>query len=320
MPEHKAKGTALTKKLVCLSGGVGAAKFLQGLVATVPQEDIVIIVNTGDDLNLYGLHVSPDPDIVMYTLSGIVDQEKGWGVQDDTFRCLQMLSRYGLESWFRLGDRDLATHVYRTQLMRSGFSHAQVTQKLCDALGLRVRILPMTNENVATKIITNVGELHFEEYLVKRRAVDKVLDVVFEGVEAAFPASGVVESIRDARAVILCPSNPIVSIGPILAVKGIRDALRKTQARIVAISPIVGGTTVKGPADKLMMGLGMEVSAYSVALLYRDFLNTFILDETDAKEKRRIEELGIQVVTTNTVMRTLEDKKKLAMVTLEATE
>jgi LPPG:FO 2-phospho-L-lactate transferase len=320
VPEHKVKGTALAKRLVCLSGGVGAAKFLQGLIATVPQEDLVVIVNTGDDIDLYGLYISPDPDIVMYTLSGIVDQEKGWGVQDDTFRCLKMLSRYGLESWFRLGDRDLATHVYRTQLMRSGLSHAQVTQKLCDTLGLRVRILPMTNEKVASKIITNAGELHFEEYLVKRRAIDTVLDVVFEGIEAALPTPGVVESIKDARAVILCPSNPIVSIGPILAVNGIRDALRKTQAKIVAISPIVGGATVKGPADKLMMGLGMEVSAYSVAFLYRDFLDTFILDATDVKEKERIEELGIKVVTTNTVMRTLEDKKKLAMVTLEATE
>lgn len=320
LSRHKVRETSLKAKLVCLSGGVGAAKFLQGLIRAVPQEDLVVIVNTGDDINLYGLYVSPDPDIVMYTLSGVVDQEKGWGVQDDTFSCLEMFSRYGLETWFKLGDRDLATHVYRTRLMKEGLSLDQVTQRLCCALGLKVRILPMTNDKVASKIITSAGEMHFEEYLVKRGAVDRVLSVVFEGVETALPAPGVVESIRDARAVILCPSNPIVSIGPILAVSGVRESLRRTKAKIAAISPIVGGTTIKGPADKLMMGLGMEVSAYSVALLYRDFLDAFILDETDLKEKEKIERLGIKVVTANTIMRTLEDKTKLAIIALEAME
>ncbi len=310
----------MTGKLVCLSGGVGAAKFLQGLIRVVPQEDVTIIVNTGDDIRLYGLHVSPDLDIVMYTLAGLVDEEKGWGIRDDTFYCLDMFQKYGLETWFKLGDKDLATHIYRTQLMKGGLSLDQVTQKLCSALGLIVKILPMTNDKVTPRIVTNAGEMHFEEYLVKRGAVDRVLNVVFDGAESSHPAPGVIESIRDANAVILCPSNPIVSIGPILAVNGIRDSLIKTKARVVAISPIVGGVTIKGPADKLMNGLGLEVSAYSVALLYRDLLDMFIFDEIDIREKQKIEGLDIKAFTANTVMRTLEDKIELARLALEAVE
>jgi LPPG:FO 2-phospho-L-lactate transferase len=317
---HKTSVTPLKGKLVCLSGGTGAAKFLQGLIRVVPQEDVVVIANTGDDMDLYGLHVSPDPDIVMYTLSGIADEEKGWGIHDDTYRCLEMLKKYGLEAWFKLGDRDLATHIHRTRLMKDGFSLEQVTQRLCNALGLKVRILPMSNDTVASKIITGAGEMHFEEYLVKREAKDRVLDVVFEGIETARPAPGVVESIEDARAVVLCPSNPIVSIGPILAINGVKESLTRTKAKIAAISPIVNSAAIKGPADKLMKALGMEVSAYSVASLYRDFLDVFILDQTDKKEKEKIERLGIKAVTADTIMRTLEDKTRLAQITLKAAE
>ncbi len=296
---------------------MGAAKFLQGLVKVVAQENITVVVNTGDDVELYGLHVSPDPDIVMYTLAGIVDEEKGWGIRGDTFNCLEMFQRYGLETWFRLGDRDLATHIYRTQLMKNGMSLDEVTTKLCKELGIEVQILPMTNAKVTPQIITDVGKMHFEEYLVKRGAKDKVLNVTFEGADSAQPASGVIESMRDAHGVIVCPSNPIVSIGPILAIQEVRETLKKTAAKIVAISPIVGCTTIKGPADKLMRGLGLEVSAYSVASIYRDFLDVYILDEVDRAEKEKIENLGVKAIVTNTIMRSLEDKIALAQSVLE---
>ncbi len=297
---------------------MGAAKFLQGLVKIVPHENLTIIVNTGDDIELYGLHVSPDPDIIMYTLAGIVDEEKGWGIQGDTFNCLAMFQKYGLETWFKLGDKDLATHIYRTKLLKEEFTLDEVTQRLCSALGLRVKILPTTNEKIAPQIITDAGKMHFEEYLVRRGATDRVLDVIFEGAESTLPAPQVIESIRDADGIIVCPSNPIVSIGPILAVGKVREALREAKAKVVAVSPIVGGATIKGPADKLMRGLGLEVSASSVALLYRDFLDVFILDEVDRAEKEKVERLGVKAVVANTVMRSLEDKVALARLTLEA--
>jgi len=307
----------LTQQITCLAGGVGAAKFLLGLVEVMPQENITVIVNTGDDIELHGLHISPDPDIVMYTLAGVVDEEKGWGIRGDTFNCLEMLKKYGLETWFKLGDKDLATHIYRTQLLTNGFSLSEVTQKLCKALGLKVKILPVTNEKISPQIVTDEGMLHFEEYLVKRGAKDRVLNVVIEGSETALPASGVLSSIRDADGVIICPSNPIVSIGPILAVRGVREALKETSAKKVAISPIVGGATIKGPADKLMRGLGLKVSAHSVAVLYRDFLDVFILDKIDRAEKEKIEKLGVNAVVANTIMRSLEDKVELARLALE---
>jgi len=309
---------SLIKRVTCLAGGIGAAKFLQGLVRILPQENITIIVNTGDDIELHGLHISPDPDIIMYTLAGIVNEEKGWGIQSDTFNCLNMFQKYGLETWFKLGDKDLATHIYRTQLLKNGFSLGEVTRKLCKSLGLKVNILPMTNGKIAPQILTNVGKMHFEEYLVRRGAKDKVLDVIFEGAESAHPTPGVIESIQDASGIIVCPSNPIVSIGPILAVKKIREALKETTAKVVAISPIVGGGTINGPADKLMRGLGLKASAYSVASLYRDFLNVFILDEVDEVEKEKIERLGIKAIAANTIMRSLEDKVELARLALDA--
>ncbi len=291
---------------------MGAAKFLQGLIEVIPQEDITIVVNTGDDIELLGLHISPDPDIIMYTLSGIVDEKKGWGVKDDTFNFLSMIGHYGLETWFKLGDKDVATHTYRTSLMEKGLPLSEVTTRLCRALGLKVNLLPMTNEKVAPQIITETGKMHFEEYLIRRGARDKVLDVVFEGVETAEPAPGVIEAILQADGVIVCPSNPIVSIGPILALRPIREALKKTDAHICAISPIVRGAPIKGPADKLMRGLGLDVSASSVARLYRDFLDSFILDKGDVAQKEKIEELGIEAIASNTIMRSLADKIALA--------
>jgi len=302
---------------VALAGGVGAARFLTGLIKLVDEEELTVVVNTGDDIELYGLHISPDIDIITYTLAGIVDEEKGWGIKEDTFHCLRMLGKYGYETWFNLGDRDLATHIHRTYLLRNGLKLSEVTAEICRALGLKVRILPMTNDKFETRIITREGSMHFQEYLVKRGARDKVLGVEFVGVEDAKPAPGVIHSILNAEGVIVCPSNPIVSIGTILSVKGIREALRQTTARKVAITPIISGAPIKGPADKLMKGLGLEVSAYSVASLYRDFLDVFILDAADLMEKARIEKLGLRVRVTNTIMKSLEDKIRLASVVLE---
>jgi len=303
--------------ITALAGGVGAAKFLQGLVRIVPENGVTVIVNTGDDIELYGLHISPDLDIVMYTLVGIVDEEKGWGILGDTFLCLETLRKYGHDTWFNLGDRDLATHIYRTHLLKSGLSLSEVTGRLCQALGLGVKILPMTNDRFATKIVTDKGTMHFQEYLVKRGARDRVVNVVFERAEEAQPAPGVVDSILESDVIVVCPSNPIVSIGTILSVKNVRTALKETKAKVVAISPIIGGRPIKGPADKLMQGLGLEVSAYSVAKLYQDFLDAFIIDRVDETEKEHIESLGVQVIVTNTIMKTLENKVQLAKVVLE---
>lgn len=310
----------MISQVTCLAGGVGAARFLQGLRSIIPEENITVIVNTGDDIELYGLHISPDPDIILYTLADIVDEEKGWGFKEDTFHCLEMLQRLGCETWFKLGDRDLATHIYRTHLLKQGFSLNDVTKKLCQLLGVKVRILPVTDSRVETKIVTDNGVMHFQEYLVKRKAQDKVVKVIYEGAEEAQPSKEVIESIIYTDAVIVCPSNPIVSIGTILSIKGVKQALTKTKAKIAAISPIVGGTPIKGPADKLMQGLGLEVSACSVAYLYRDFLDVFIIDNKDKTEKQRIEALGINVVVTNTIMKTLEDKIHLAQTTLKSIE
>ena len=303
--------------IAALAGGVGAARFLTGLVELVDEKEMSVIVNTGDDIELFGLHVSPDVDIVTYTLAGVVDEAKGWGVKGDTFYCLEALGQLGQERWFALGDRDLATHIFRTALLKKGWTLSEVTAEVARALGLGVSILPMTDDKFETRIVTKDGSIHFQEYLVKRGAKDEVLGVEFFGADAAKPAAGVIEAIMGADLVVVCPSNPVVSIGAILAVDGVRDVLKRTGARKVAVSPIVGGAPVKGPADKLMKGVGLEVSAYSVARLYADFVDTFVVDIVDAADKARIEELGVEVKVVNTLMRRLEDKVQLARAVLD---
>jgi LPPG:FO 2-phospho-L-lactate transferase len=303
--------------ITALAGGVGAARFLMGLVKLVDEKDLSVVVNTGDDIELFGLHISPDLDIVTYTLAGIVDEEKGWGVKGDTFQCLEALRKMGSEAWFTLGDRDLATHMFRTSLLNKGWTLSEVTAKIAHALGLGVRVLPMTNDKFETRIVTAEGSVHFEEYFVKNGSRDEVLGVEFLGADTAKPAAGVLEAIMDAELVIVCPSNPVVSISTILAVPGVREALRHTKARKVAITPIIAGAPVKGPADKLLRGLGLEVSAFAVAKLYADFLDTFVLDVADAAEKSRIEKLGIEVKVANTLMKSLKDKVELARTVLE---
>jgi LPPG:FO 2-phospho-L-lactate transferase len=304
------------KKITCLAGGVGAAKFLQGLARIFPERNITVVVNTGDDIELYGLQISPDIDIVMYTLAGIVDEDKGWGIKNDTFGCLAMLQRYECETWFSIGDKDLATHVYRTEQLKKGASLCEVTAKLARLHALEETILPMTNDKFETQIVTDKGEIHFQEYMVKHNMQDNVIGVRFEGADQAKPCEEVLNAIDEASGIIICPSNPIVSIGPILSLEGMRRALRETKAKIVAISPIIAGTVVKGPAGKLMRGLGIEVSAFSVASLYKDFLDIFILDSVDKEQQERVETLGIKAVVTNTLMKTIEDKKRLAEVAL----
>ena len=297
---------------------MGAARFLTGLTKLVLQQDLTVIANTGDDIELFGLHISPDLDIVTYTLAGIVDEDKGWGIKGDTFHCLGMLGKYGQDTWFNLGDQDLATHIYRTNRLIQGATLTQVTSEICSSLGLKIKLLPMTDDKFQTYIKTANGTIHFEEYFVKRQFRDEVLGVEFLGAEKSKPALGVLDALLEAEAVVVCPSNPIVSIGTILAVEGVRNALQQTKARVVGVSPIVGGFPIKGPADKLMRALGFEVSAFGVAKLYSDFLDAFVIDSVDSREKRKIERLGIDVTVAPTVMKSLEDKVALAKTTLNA--
>ncbi len=310
----------MSGNVVVLAGGVGAARFLDGLAGVIPAERITVIGNTGDDLEVHGLCVSPDLDTLTYTLAGVVDPAQGWGVAGDTFECLDHLERFGCETWFRLGDRDLATHIYRTSLLRSGLPLSDVTLRISRSLGVRSRIIPMSDDPVRTWVETGQGRLDFQTYFVKRQARDQVNGVEFVGAETAKPAPHVVEEIRAAKAVIVAPSNPIISIGPILAVPGIREALRKTNAAVAAVSPIVAGRALKGPTTRMMEGLGMEASALSVAELYRDFTDFFVLDQQDRTLPGRVEALGMKPVTTNTVMASAVLKKELARTTLRAME
>lgn len=306
---------------VVLAGGVGAARFLRGLVQVVQPERLTVIVNTGDDCRVWGLHVSPDIDINLYTLAGSVHPEQGWGMAGDTYHCLDAMGRYGFPTWFRLGDRDLATHIFRTQRMREGASLSAATAELARRWDVRLHMLPMSDDPVATQIQTDSGEVHFQEYLVQRGAQDPVLGVRYAGIEAARPAPGVLEAIRSARAVILPPSNPIVSVGTILAVPGVREALAASAAPCVAVSPIIAGRTVKGPADRLLQALGYDVSPLGVAMAYRGLLHGMAIDDADAEHAAALAGQGLRVSVTNTLMSTADAAAGLARETLRlATE
>ncbi|MBS7659247.1 MAG: 2-phospho-L-lactate transferase [Candidatus Parvarchaeota archaeon] len=304
--------------IVALAGGVGAARLLRGLVKLVKPEDVVVIGNIGDDLELFGLHISPDLDIVAYTLAGIVDEERGWGIAGDTFHCLEMLKKLGFEAWFRLGDRDLAIHIARTMMLREGCTLSEATRRICEMLGIKVRIIPVSDNPIRTRVKANGRFLDFQDYFVKRGAVDAVEGVMFEGADEAKPAPGVIEAIKGAKRIIICPSNPILSIAPILSVSGVREALRGSASPIVGVSPIIGGRAVKGPLVKVMECLGMEASAYGVANFYKGLISHFVIDRLDAWLKPRIERLGIKVIIADTLMKSLEDSVNLARVVLEA--
>ncbi len=304
--------------ITVLAGGVGAARFLQGLLAVHRPSDVTIISNVGDDCEWFGLHVSPDIDIVLYHLSGRADEERGFGVKDDTFNVLDAISVYGYDTWFRLGDRDLATCITRTDLLRRGRTLAEATAEIASALLVPARMLPVTNDRLRTKIRTDDGVLDFQEYFVRRRTEGHAWETIFDGAVGARPAPGVIEAIREADAVILTPSNPLVSIGPILSVLGVREALRETNARVAAVSPIVGGKTIKGPADRMLRDQGMSASAATIGVLYKDFLDLLVIDTADEALKPEIEALGLEVAVTDTIMDSMEKKAALARTVLGA--
>jgi LPPG:FO 2-phospho-L-lactate transferase len=298
--------------IVALAGGVGGAKMAQGLQAALAPGDLTVIVNTADDFELYGLHISPDLDTVMYTLAGIADPVQGWGVADDTRHTLDAIARYGREPWFLLGDQDFATHLLRTERLRAGEPLSRVTRDLAVALGVASRIVPMTDDPVATLIETPAGRLEFQDYFVARRQSDDVLGVAFAGIEHVTAHPDALAAIRAAEAIVIAPSNPVVSVAPILTTPGIRATLDDAAAPIVAISPIVGGRALKGPAASMLATLGHDVSALGVARLYAGLVRGFVIDEVDADLAPAIELLGPRVLTTATVMGGLEDRRRLA--------
>jgi len=299
--------------MICvLSGGTGGAKFVDGLRQVMPAEEITIIVNTGDDLMWWGLYVSPDIDSITYVLSGMLSRERGWGVKGDTFLCLQAMGQLGEPTWFHTGDRDLAVHLLRSRLLAEGKTLSEATSIVCGKLGVRARILPMSNSRVETRVDTPIGELSFEEYFVQRWYQDPVNSVRFAGASDAEPAPGVIEAITSADAVLIAPSNPVTSIGPILAVPGIRDALVHARGKIAAVSPIVGNAPVAGPAGILMAAQGLPSSIAGVAQAYEDFLDVLICDTRDARAADALRKGGLRVQCTQTIMRSADDKAALA--------
>jgi LPPG:FO 2-phospho-L-lactate transferase len=299
-------------EIAALAGGIGASKLLLGLSRITDARDLTAIVNTGDDIVLHGLSISPDLDIVTYTLAGLVNPDTGWGFREETFHALEQLAVYGRASWFHLGDRDLATHIHRTAMLRSGARLSDVADSIRLALGVQAKILPMTDQPVPTMIQTDHERLHFQEYLVQRRAEPKVHGISFEGVERAQPAPGVIAALERAGGIVICPSNPLISIGPILAVPGIREFLRKRRKNVIAVCPIVGGRSLKGPSDRMLAQLGHDVSPLGVARMYRDICETIVIDSVDTSFVPAIQSLGFNVIVHPTVMRTLEDKEMLA--------
>jgi len=298
--------------ITVLTGGTGGAKFVDGLRQVVPPEQLTIIVNTGDDLLWWGLYVSPDIDSITYVLSGLLSRERGWGVKGDTFYCLQAMGQLGQPIWFHTGDRDLAVHVLRSKLLAEGRTLSEVTTEISDKLGVKSRILPMSDSRVETRVGTPVGELSFEEYFVQRWYQDPVESIRFAGAADAEPAPGVIDAILEADIVLVAPSNPVTSIGPILAVPGIKDALQKSNARVAAISPIIAGEAVAGPAGILMASQGLEVSVAGVAHAYHDFLDMLVIDVRDSESEKALRQSGLRVHVTKTLMRTPEDKAELA--------
>jgi LPPG:FO 2-phospho-L-lactate transferase len=309
--------------LAALAGGVGAARFLRGLVQVVPPEDITVVVNTGDDDWFHGLLICPDLDTVTYTLAGAENTETGWGLAGETFGAMEAIRRYGSHTWFRLGDRDLATHLFRTERLRDGAALSTIAAEVAHAWGVPSRLLPMSDDAISTRIDVrardgSVTELHMQEWFVRERAEPPVVAVRFDGVDRAAPAPGVLEALEQAETVVVCPSNPVISIGPILAVPGVRDTLRARRDHVVGVSPIIAGAPVKGPADRLMDPLGMEVSCVGVARAYRDFCSALVIDAGDAGRAREVDALGVHAVVTDTLMRDARVAAALARNALDA--
>ncbi len=309
--------------LVALAGGVGAARFLRGLVRVVPPSEVTVVVNTADDDAFHGLWVCPDLDTVTYTLAGAEHPEQGWGLAGETFGVMDALDRYGQDTWFRLGDRDLATHLYRTERLAAGATLTEVATEIAAAWGVVPRLLPMSDDRVATRVtVSREGGrrevLAMQEWFVRERAASAVVAVDFDGAESSRPAPGVLEALDTAETVLVCPSNPVISIGPILAVPGIREVLTRRRDRVVGVSPIIAGAPVKGPADRLMGPLGIEVSCVGVARAYADFCGTLVIDSGDAQRAREVEAAGVRAVVADTLMTDARVAAALARHTLDA--
>jgi LPPG:FO 2-phospho-L-lactate transferase len=301
-----------------LAGGVGGARFLQGLVDVVAPERIVVVGNVGDDVEPHGLHVSPDLDTVLYTLTGQIDQDKGWGVRGDSDRALERARSLGADAWFWLGDLDIGLHLARTEALGSGEPLSAVTARLAERLGLRLRLLPATDDRLRTMIDTPDGEIDFQTYYVRHQHADRVTGIRFDGAELARPAPGVADALRDAAAIVIAPSNPLISIGPILAVPGIRELLSARTAVCVAVSPIVGGRALRGPAAAMLESLGHEPSAAGVAALYQGLVDVLVIDREDGELAGRVEALGMRAVVADTIMRDAESRARLAGAVLDA--
>jgi LPPG:FO 2-phospho-L-lactate transferase len=305
---------AAAPRIVALAGGVGAARFLRGLVRVVDPSWVTVVVNTADDVELHGLCISPDIDSVVYTLAGLHDEQRGWGLRDETWHALESLRALGEDTWFQLGDRDLATHVWRTARRRAGESLSSITARQCAQLGVPVRVLPMSDDTVTTRVAcADLGELHFQEYFVREQCRPRIESLRFAGVDRARPAPGVLESLAECDAVLICPSNPVISIAPILAVPRVRAAVAAAP-RCVAVTPIVAGAAVKGPAAAMLAAQGVAVSAAGVASLYRDVCDTMVVDRRDAAVCAGVEALGLRAVLAETIMATVDDAAALAAV------
>jgi len=305
-------------RITVLAGGVGGARFLSGLIRRTDARRLTVIGNTGDDEEFFGLHVAPDLDTVVYTLAGRAHRGRGWGLEGDTFTCLAALGALGLPTWFRLGDRDLVTHLARTAWLRAGWPLSRVTATLARAHGVRARVLPMTDAPVRTFVHTEHGRLSFQEYLVHRRARGRVRRVEIAGARGARPAPGLLAALAHADAIVIAPSNPLVSIGPILAVPGIRRALARRRAPAAAVSPLVGGRAVRGPLHRMLAGLRLEASPAGIARLYRGLIDVLVLDRVDRAWAPRVEALGVRALVTDTIMRTPARAARLAGVVLRA--
>jgi LPPG:FO 2-phospho-L-lactate transferase len=305
--------------ITALAGGVGAARLLRGLVRAVPGTEVTAVVNTGDDTVLHGLVICPDLDTVTYTLAGLNDDERGWGQAGETWAVMEALERLGGETWFRLGDLDLATHLYRTQRLADGASLSEVTREITAAVGVDARLLPMSDDPVRTRVTLAGGqEIAFQEYFVRRQHAVAVESIRFEGAEQCTPAPGVLDALERSDVVVICPSNPVVSIGPLLAVPGIADALRQRRSRVIAVSPIVAGAALRGPADRLMTELGEEASVVGVARMYAEVAGTLVIDESDKALADDVEGVGVRCIVAPTVMRSVDDAIRLSATVLDA--
>lgn len=311
--------------MTVLAGGVGGARLAHGFALALPDGGaptagggLTCVVNVGDDTARHGLHVSPDLDTVMYTLAGLDDEERGWGLTGESYATLAQLERLGEDTWFTLGDKDLATHVVRTARLREGTPLSEVTASLTASLGVRARLLPVTDDPLRTRVTTPSGTLAFQEYFVRRQHADAVLDLTFDGIGSARPAPGVLDAVADTDLLVVAPSNPFLSVEPVLGVPGVRDAVRTSRGRRVAVSPIVGGRAIKGPAAQILETLGHEVSALGVARLYAGVVDTMVIDDADAALAGPVEDLGLQVLVTDTIMRGPTGRERLARELLAA--